>query len=117
MKQDFDGFVDTALALFPAQDAPAAPLPAETWGAINVRWTRYKGVRRPCSSCIALIHEKGVGGAPPAANASWKRIGPNGDTFECNLHGQARRELDDAAERTRKERLAQQEHAAGRRVR
>lgn len=100
-------------------DAPLAaerlPILEETWGAVGVTWTSYKGARRLCDHCTRRIHQMGTAAAPHPRAATRKRKGPNGDVFLCAEDAQTQKELDMAAERTRKERIEQQEHASGRR--
>jgi hypothetical protein len=96
-------------------DQPPVEQPKETWGAIKVQYVKYGGAHRPCDECVQLIHQKGVGSAPPAGPARRKRKGPNGDTFLCAPHAEAHKRLDDAATKAHAERVAQQQHAAGKR--
>lgn len=100
-------------------DAPlsAGPLPIleETWGAVGVHWTAYKGARRLCDHCTKRIHQMGAGAAPHPRPATRKRKGPNGDAYLCAEDAETQKARDHAAEVQRKERLEQSEHASGRR--
>jgi hypothetical protein len=89
---------------------PALELKEPRLGAIDVKWTSYRGARKPCDHCVQLIHERGVAGAPPASSATAKRKGPNDDLFLCALHAQEMREKDAAVTTERDSRLAHAEH-------
>jgi hypothetical protein len=105
---------EVALGMFPEPEPPEPEVPAQTWGAVDVKWSGYRGARTPCHDCVRLIHERGVANVPPASPAAHRRKGPNGDELLCGSHAQARRSLDARAAADKRERIARTEHLAGR---
>jgi hypothetical protein len=83
---------------------PNVPVLSGTFGALDAKWTAYRGVHKPCSDCTELIHQLGADKAPFPMAATRRRKGPNDDRFLCPAHAQVRKELDDTQERLRKER-------------
>jgi hypothetical protein len=114
MTDEFDAWVDDALGLFPPGEAqlPAPPTPSGVWGALNTKWTRYKGVHKPCDACTELIHQLGAGKAPHPQATAWKRAGPNGDRFLCNAHGEEHKRLDAQVAAEHAQRTQHAEHHA-----
>lgn len=103
-----DELIDYALLDREEGEREPAPMPVGVWGALDTKWTAYKGAHKPCDACVELIHQRGVEGAPHPMPARRKRSGPNGDRFLCNDHGEQHRRLDDAvtAEKKKAEELA-----------
>lgn len=92
------------------------PVLTKVWAGIST-WTKYSGKHRPCDIHIMVIHERGVANAPPAAPATLKRQGPNGDSYVCGAHAVEWRRRDDEAARVRADRIRQaQERHPYRRV-
>lgn len=107
-------------ALFEATPPGRALLPEERIYPGEATWTRWKGSHQPCGICVRLVIEKGIGQAPPIAPGTWKRKGPNGDTFVCSPHMQELKPQDDAVvEKLKKMRqdalIPRQRKAAGQR--
>lgn len=94
MTDSFDDFVAKALGLFPTPDVPEPVAPNGIYGALATTWTQWKGLRRPCSACVELVHERGTDKAPAVQAATWRRKGPNGDRFLCGPHAEQHRRLD-----------------------
>lgn len=90
-------------------EQPQAPVLSGTWGALDTKWSAYRGTHRLCSDCTELIHQLGATVAPLPQAATRRRKGPNDDRFLCPAHATIRKELDDKAEAERKAR----EKAAG----
>lgn len=87
-------------ALF-ALVTPPPPLPElkeRRFGAVDVKWTEWRGARRPCDDCVQRVHEHGVQGAPLPFPATWRRKGPVSDLFLCAVDADERKRLDKAAE-------------------
>jgi len=82
------------------------------WGALNTKWTRYKGLHKPCDACTELIHRLGTGKAPYPQAVSWRRAGPNGDRFLCSPHGEEHKRLDAKVQTEHDEKVAHAEHRA-----
>jgi hypothetical protein len=59
-----------------------------------------------------VLEEKGVAAAPAVLPGTWKRKGPNGDTWHCSPHKEVLREQDDAARRERDGKVAFDSHMA-----
>lgn len=112
--RDFDAFVDDALGLFASEEAELTPPPTPPgiWGALDAKWTAYKGAHRACDGCTELIHHLGAGRAPHPRPTYWRRKGPNGDRFLCNEHGQEHKRLDDRVTAEHKAAAAVREHNA-----
>jgi hypothetical protein len=93
-------------ALFDLLQPPVLPPLAEPrLGAVNVKWTRYGGTRKPCDLCVQRVHELGVGGAPLPSPAAHKRVGPNDTLLLCNVDAEELRRKDAQAERERQARI------------
>jgi hypothetical protein len=95
MRDPVDELIDWALLEREMGERPPAPMPTGIFGALDTKWTAYKGVHRPCDACTELIHEAGVAGAPHPMPARRRRKGPNGDRFLCNDHAEQHKRLDD----------------------
>lgn len=110
----YDEWVDDALGLFPADEAAMAapPTPAGIYGALNAKWTPYKGLRKPCDGCVDLVHQLGTDKAPHPLAAYWRRKGPNGERFLCNAHGEEHRRLDLKVTAEHAEKMRHVEHQA-----
>lgn len=89
-----DELIDWALIEREMGERPPAPMPSGVFGALDTKWTAYKGVHKPCDACTELIHELGTDKAPHPMPARQRRKGPNGDRFLCNDHGEQHRRLD-----------------------
>lgn len=87
------------------------PLKEQRFGAVDTKWTKWSGAHRPCDDCVTRIHERGVEGAPPPGEARWRRKGPNGELFLCNVDAEERKRLDAAAVEERDTRLRLAEEA------
>jgi len=90
-----DEMIDWALLSREMGEREPPPAPKNIWGALDTKWTAYKGVHKPCDACVELIHELGTGNAPHPQPARRKRAGPNGDRFLCNDHAEQHKRLDD----------------------
>lgn len=95
MRDPVDELIDWALLDRELGERPPAPMPKGIYGALDVKWTAYAGVHKPCDACVELIHDLGVEGAPHPEPARRRRKGPNGDRFLCNDHGEQHKRLDD----------------------
>lgn len=102
MRDPVDELIDWALLDREEGERPAAPMPKGVFGALNTKWTAYKGVHKPCDACVELIHQLGIGNAPHPEPARRKRSGPNGDRFLCNDHGEQHRRLDNKVTQEKK---------------
>lgn len=100
----------TQFDLFNDQPIESAPLflPEGQLGACDVKWSSFRGARRPCDFCTRIIHQMGAGKAPYPRTATSRRKGPNDDLFLCPEHAVIQREKDDEAEKVRKTRLAEE---------
>jgi hypothetical protein len=125
MRDPVDELIDYALLDRDEGERPPPPAPKGIWGALNTKWTTYKGVHKPCDACVELIHEMGTGRAPHPQPARLKRTGPNGDRFLCNEHAEQHKRLDhqvtaekkaaeDADQRTRQSVIAARARASSR---
>lgn len=92
--------------------APRVETPEPLYGAAeaNVSWPKMYAGRHLCTLCVRAIHGKTDGPSPQVATA--RRKGPNEELLLCPTHAITMRELDDAAEAQRKERVK----AAGERL-
>jgi hypothetical protein len=111
---DYDAWIDDALGLFPAEHAQLEkpPMPTTAWGALGVKYTKYKGVHHPCDHCVEIIHALGAGVAPHPQPATWKRMGPNGVQLLCSAHTEDHRALDRKVEDEHAAPAAHAEHLA-----
>lgn len=82
------------------------------FGALGAKWARWDGTHRVCEDCAQRIHERGIADAPAAMPARWRRKGPNGELFLCNVDAEERKRLDKQAEDVHAAREAQRAHAA-----
>lgn len=89
-----DELIDWALIDRDMGEREPAPMPAGIFGALDTKWTAYKGVHKPCDHCVELIHAVGVVGAPHPEPARQRRKGPNGELLLCNDHAEQHRRLD-----------------------
>lgn len=110
----YDEYINDALGLFPAAEGqlPPPPTPSGIYGALNTKWTPYKGVHRACDACTELIHQRGTDKAPHPQATYWRRKGPNGDRFLCNAHGEEHRRLDQKVTAEHAEKALHAEHQA-----
>jgi hypothetical protein len=110
----YDEWIDSMIGLFPRDDAKLTPPPTPPgiYGALDTKWTAYKGVHKPCDACTELIHHQGAGTAPHPQAVYWRRKGPNGDRFLCNAHGEEHKRLDDQVTAQHKAAAAYREHEA-----
>lgn len=80
-------------------------------------WTPYRGAHRACATCIEVVHERGVAGAPHPAPATRRRKGPNDTTEHCSRHAEVLERKDkEIARRVRERRAAAEHQARGRRA-
>jgi len=106
--------MDEELELFAPEPAPPLPpLKERVFGAVDVKWTRYRQPARErvhCADCTKRIHESGAAAAPPPRLASWRRKGPMGDLLLCSEDAETHKSRDAEAERERARRLAIDHH-------
>ena len=101
-----DELIDYALLSREEGQREPPPQPQGIWGALNTKWTAYRGVHKSCDACVELIHELGTGKAPHPEPARRKRSGPNGDRLLCNGHAEQHKRLDDQVTAAHKAKIA-----------
>lgn len=99
------------LALFaPEQARPArAELPEDAWGALNVKWVKYKTKAPVCTHCIRLATAAGT--VPQPLKAIWRRKTDMAEDSLCHAHAQVQREADTVAQNLSKARREINERA------
>jgi hypothetical protein len=99
----FDLFGDRPIEAGPVV-APEGIMGASTE---DVKWTSWRGARRVCDHCTLLIHQLGTDKAPFPRTATSRRKGPVSDAYLCPEHAAIMREKDEAAEKVRLARIAE----------